>query len=142
MVNVAEFSQENQEIVHLSAIMRILVDNGDLRDNPVFCDLLSRFRDRIWAHLVHEDKAVYAELLNHPDRSVNEVADQFINNTHSLKKILSTYLKRWCHTPGSIAGGRESNDTFLQETQEIFRLVDERISLENTKLFPIILNKG
>ena len=142
MVNVAEFSQENQEIVHLSAILRILVANGDLRDNPVFCDLLSRFRDRIWAHLVHEDKAVYAELLNHPDRSVNEVADQFINNTHSLKKILSTYLKRWCHTPGSIAGGRESNDTFLQETQEIFRLVDERISLENTKLFPIILNKG
>jgi hemerythrin-like domain-containing protein len=141
MVNVAEFSKENQEIVDLSAILNILVNSGDLRDNPVFCDLLSRFRDRIWAHLVHEDKAVYAELLNHPDRSVNEVADQFINNTHSLKKILSTYLKRWCHVPGSIAGDREFNDTFLEETREIFRLVDERISLENSKLFPIILNK-
>lgn len=142
MVNVAEFSKENQEIVHLSAILSILVDNGDLRDNPVFCDLLSRFRDRIWAHLVHEDKAVYAELLNHSDRAVNEVADQFINNTHSLKKILSTYLKRWCHAPGAIAADSETKDVFLEETREIFRLVDERIHLENTKLFPIILSKN
>ncbi len=142
MVNVAEFSKENQEIVQLCSILNILVDNGDLRDNPVFCELLSSFRDKIWTHLVHEDRAVYAELLNHRDKSVNEVADQFINNTHALKKILATYLKRWCHTAGSIAGDREANDSFLDETREIFRLVDERINLENTKLFPIILSKG
>lgn len=142
MVNVKEFHKENQEILQLCSVLNILVDKGDLRDNPVFCDLLSRFRDKIWAHLMHEDKAVYAELLNHNDKSVNKVANQFINNTHSLKKILATYLKRWCHMPGSISTAEEDNDSFLAETREIFRLVDERIHLENTKLFPIILDNG
>ncbi len=141
MVDVTDFGKENQEIVHLSAILRILVDHSDLRENPVFCDLMTRFRDKIWAHLLHEDRAVYSELLGHRDKSVNDVADQFLANTHALKKILSTYIKRWCQTPGVISGEQEANDTFLDETREVFRLVDERINLENTKLFPIILNK-
>ena len=138
MVNVTEFSKENQELTDLGAVLDVLVVNPDMRENPVFCDLLSSFSEKIRAHLDHEDRAMYAELLSHSDKSVNEVASKFIDNTHQLRTILSSYVKRWCHaTRGSkdITGHEE----FMNETREIFHLVNDRIDLERNKLFPLFL---
>ncbi len=138
MVNVAEFSRENQELTDLCAVLDVLVVNADMRGNPVFCELLSRFSEKIRAHLDHEDRAMYAELLSHEDKSVNEVANRFINNTHQLRTILSSYIKRWCHVP---RGGDDmtGHEEFMQETHEIFDLVRHRIDLEKNKLFPVFM---
>lgn len=137
MVNIEEFSRENKDITDLCTVLNILVNNADLRDNAVFCELLGRFSGKIQSHLAHEDRSVYVELLNHNDENVNMVAEQFISNTHQLKKILAGYVKRWCHTSGNTAGHAADIDGFVSETKEVFHLVDERISLENNKLFPI-----
>ncbi|MDH3979232.1 MAG: hemerythrin domain-containing protein [Gammaproteobacteria bacterium] len=137
MVDVAEFSRENQELTDLCAVLDVLIADPDMRGNPVFCELLSRFSEKIRAHLDHEDRAMYAELLSHEDKSINEVATRFINNTHQLRTILSSYIKRWCHaTRGGDATG---HDEFTQETREIFALVSDRINLEKSKLFPLFL---
>ena len=138
MVNVDEFNQENQEIIDLREVLTVLVDNADLRQNPVFCDLLERFRGKVQAHLDHEDRSVYADLLNHQDRSVNEVAEHFMQNTHELKRIFSRYIKHWCHGHSPVGGAEGDVEDFLRETREIFHLVDERITLEKNKLFPIL----
>jgi hemerythrin-like domain-containing protein len=137
MVNVVEFSRENQELTDLCAVLNILIADTDMRGNPVFCELLSRFSEKIRAHLDHEDRAMYAELLSHKDKSINEVASKFINNTHQLRTILSSYLKRWCHA--SREGDTTGHDEFMQETREIFKLVKDRINLEKSKLFPIFM---
>ena len=138
MVNVAEFSRENQELTDLGAVLDILVVNPDMRGNPVFCELLSSFSEKIRAHLDHEDRSMYAELLSHDDKSVNEVASKFINNTHQLRTILTNYVKRWCHTT---RGSKDmtGHEEFMQETREIFHLVNDRINLEKNKLFPLFL---
>ena len=137
MVNIAEFRHENQELVDLCAILNVLVVNADLRSNSVFCELLERFSNRIKAHLDHEDRSIYAELLNHDDKNINKVANQFMNNTHQLRQILSSYIKRWCHHPGA-GSDTTGHEVFLKETQAIFHLVDERIKLESNKLFPVL----
>lgn len=138
MVNIAEFSSENQELTDLCEVLDILVINADIRGNPVFCELLSRFSDGIRKHLDHEDRAMYAELLSHDDKGINEVASKFINNTHQLRTILSSYVKRWCH---AVRGGNDESghEEFLRETREIFRLVKDRIALEKEKLFPLFM---
>ncbi len=138
MVNVAEFSKENQELTDLCSVLDILVANAAMRENPVFCELLSRFSDKIRAHLDHEDRAMYAELLSHHDKSINEVASKFIDNTHLLRTILSDYVKRWCHTTRG-NNDQAGHEVFMHETREIFHLVEDRINLENTKLFPVFL---
>jgi hemerythrin-like domain-containing protein len=134
MVQVDELRKENQYINDLSNVLSVLVDNADLRDNSVFCELLDSFTQEVQAHLLHEDQSVYAHLLKRNDRQLNDVASQFLSNTRELKKILSGYTKRWC---GKNVGARH-RDSFATETKEVFRLVEERISLEDNKLFPAL----
>jgi hemerythrin-like domain-containing protein len=139
LVDIVEFSRENQELADLRAVLDVLVLNAELRSNAVFCELLARFSNKIRAHLDHEDRSVYAQLLNHEDRNINQVANQFMNNTHQLRQILSSYIKRWCRQPGADSDAKD-HEVFLSETRAIFHLVDERIRLETNKLFPALQN--
>lgn len=135
MINIEELQKENENIINLYTVLSILVGNAsDLRTNPVFCELLDRFSSDINAHLLHEDRAVYGDLLKHADKKVNELASQFMSNTRELKRLLGSFTKRWC---GANLGS-DSQDRFVEETLEIFRLVEKRIDLENNKLFPVI----
>lgn len=134
MVNVEELKKENQEINDVISVLSDLIPNPDLRENPVFCELLKRFSDKVNMHLAHEGRAVYSELLTHGDSEGKEVAAKFMNNTSQLKKFLTDYSRHWCHKPAN-SGDHED---FVGQTKEIFHLVNERINLETNRLFPIL----
>ena len=133
MLPVAELVAENKEINDLREILSVLIAHSDLRNNTVFCELLDRFRKRLESHLNHESRALYPEMLSNRDHDLNQVAEKFVDNTHELERILTGYTKRWCKHYHS--GDR---DHFIHETQEIFRLVDERLHLETNRLFPAL----
>jgi hemerythrin-like domain-containing protein len=134
MLPVAELEAENKEIDDLRVILTALIAHSDLRNNAVFCELLDRFRKKLEAHLNHEARALYPEMLSNRDHDINQVAEKFVDNTHELERILNGYTKRWCKSYHS--GDR---DHFIHETQEIFRLVDERLHLETKRLFPALM---
>jgi hemerythrin-like domain-containing protein len=134
MINVKELEVENQEIVDLASVLSVLMGHAEQRGNPIFCELLERFMDKINAHLMHESRSVYGDLLTSNDKDVNKVASQFITNTHELKKILKGYTKRWCVAISS----SEDHSGFVDETSEIFKLLNERINLEKAHLFPLL----
>lgn len=129
-----ELERENQEIIHLGAILSVLIDKVEFRSNPVFCDMLHGFMDKINQHLSHEARSVYSDLLSDSNKETNHAASQFISNAHELEKILSGYTKRWCVPIPSTSEHTE----FVEETQEIFRLLNERIDMENNHLFPYL----
>jgi len=137
MLPVAELEAENKEIDDLRVILSALIAHSDLRHNGVFCELLDRFRKRLESHLNHESRALYPEMLSNRDHDLNQIAEKFLDNTHELERILSGYTKRWCKNYHS--GDR---DHFINETQEIFRLVDERLHLETKRLFPALMGSG
>ena len=130
MIPVEELRNENDEIKDLSDVLSNLVSDQSLRTNTVFCELLQRFRSKLDAHLKHEARSIYPELLNHDDKKLKQIAKDFLSNTHELERILSKYVKRWCHHINT-----ENHDEFEKETMEIFRLVNERIQMEETHLF-------
>lgn len=138
MVKIEELEKENQEMANLAAVLSALVDKPEFRHNPVFCELLQRFVDKVGAHLTHEARSVYTELLNHSDRKTNDIASQFISNTHELQKILASYTKRWCVAIPT----KESHERFVDETNEVFRLLNDRINMEHTHLFPVLGNSA
>ena len=133
MLPVSELQTENHEIDDLRVVLSVLIRNSDLRGNPVFCELLDRFRSKLESHLNHESRALYPQMLSHRDNDINKIASSFLNNTHELERILTGYSKRWCKNYHS--GARES---FIEETEEIFRLVDERLQMESQHLFPAL----
>ena len=137
MAIVEEFQTENRNIIDLRQVLGVLVEKPDLHDNPVVCELLARFSEKLKMHLQHEDRSVYSGLLKHPDHAVNAVARRFIDNTHELNRILSKYTKRWCRPGADLS----DHAAFTGESKEVFHLVDERLELESKRLFPL-LGKG
>jgi len=133
MVNVNELMQENQMINDLSAVLGYLIESEGIRSNQVFCELMQRFNKSVESHLSHEERSVYSKLLNHDDKQIHEVATQFMSNTHELRKLMKDYSKKWCD-----AKAIEKDSEFVDSTREIFHLVNHRIDMENSKLFPAI----
>jgi len=133
MVPVNEFRAENQEISNLCAVLHTLLDNDQVVTNPIVCELFDRFHDRLSKHLEHEDRSAYGELLRHSGKAAGKLASEFLENTHELKKIVHKHNKKWCK------GGEEKDiENFKRETHQLFDLVDQRLNLEENKLFPIL----
>ena len=134
MINVKELKQENRTINDLSKVLHHLIEDEQLRSNPVFCELMERFNKNVEAHLSHEDRSVYSNLLNNEDRHIHNMADQFMTNTHELRRLMKDFVKRWCNSKND----NGEHAAFVDSTREIFNLVDRRIDLENSMLFPAI----
>ena len=47
------------------AVLRVLIEHPALRHNPYACELVSRFNEKVWMHLVFEENTIYAELARH-----------------------------------------------------------------------------
>ena len=133
MIPVEDLRAENDKIEALIDVLINLVPNQKLRTNEIFCDLLQRFHEMLESHIKHEARSIYPELLSHDDKKIKQIAKAFLSNTHELERIMSKYIKRWCHYITT-----ENHDEFEQETLEVFRLVKERIQMEETHLFSIV----
>ena len=84
MMAKEELEAENQEIINLASVLSVLIDKAEFRSNPVFCDMLQRFLDKISQHLSHEARSVYSDLLSDSNKETNHAATQFISNAHEL----------------------------------------------------------
>ena len=133
MVPVNEFREENQEISDLSAVLSTLLTNEKIVANPIVCELFDRFHGKLSAHLNHEDRCAYGDLLRHRGKDASKLASEFLENTHELRKIVSRYNRKWCN-----GKGETDPSAFKQETTDLFGLVSQRLHLEETKLFPIL----
>ena len=134
MIPLEELQKENKNISELMEVLTLITEKKDLRNNQIFCDLLHKFNDSVQAHLSHEDRSVYNELLHHPDKHINSLAQQFMGNTHELNRLLNKFT-RDCRESKLI---KKDSSEFLSDTREICRLVEHRLSLEDNKLFPAI----
>ena len=133
MIPIEELRRENNEISDLSKVLSCLVSDSSLHENDVFCELLERFQNKLDQHLKHEARSLYPELLNHNDKNTKQTAHDFVSNTHELERILSKHARRWCHQIKE-----NGHEDFKNETKEVFRLVNERIQMEEKYLFPVL----
>jgi len=134
MYSLEELKQQNQDIKSLCDVLSVLIENTALHDNPYVCDLMSRFREKVWMHLVFEDNTIYAELVRHQNRSVSSIAKTFHESARVIKKKFSGYVRRWCNP----AVTDKEHEALLEESREIFKLIRERIDYENEQMFPLI----
>ena len=132
MIPIEEFRAENSEIRDLCNILGMSVDKYSLRNNSVVCELIERFADRVTAHLAHEDRSIYRDLLKKHTHEADMIADKFLGNTQQLKNIFNDYKRGWCGKPHSEA----AHVKYVDESRHIFRLVCDRIDFEEDKIFP------
>jgi hypothetical protein len=132
--SVEELRRQNQDITELCDVLSVLMEHRALHNNSYVCELMARFREKVWMHLVFEDNTIYAELVRHNDKSVSDTARGFHDSAKAIRKRFSEYVRHWCDAEVHDA----DHDRLLQESHELFRLLRERIAYENAHMFPLI----
>ena len=135
MYSLDELKAQNQEISDLCAVLSVLVEQPSLHNNPYVCELMGRFKEKVWIHLVFEDNTIYSALSRHDNTAVSGIAQDFHDSARQIKKRFSSYVRRWCNP----AVGEHEHDELVQESREIFQLIMERVKYENEKMFPLVM---
>ncbi len=50
MYSLDELKQQNQDIKDLCNVLSALIENKSLHNNPYVCELMSRFKEKVWVH--------------------------------------------------------------------------------------------
>ncbi|GEM_PF-1122842 len=135
MYSVEELQQQNRDIANLCQVLKVVVGHPQLRGNPYACDLLSKFFDKVWMHLVFEDKSLYSDLLHHHDDEVVRVATAFHESAKVLKKSFRKHVRQWCHVEPLKEGEK---DSFQDEMAAVIDEVMQRIKSENDEIIPLV----
>ncbi|VAW67173.1 hypothetical protein MNBD_GAMMA09-3038 [hydrothermal vent metagenome] len=134
MYSLNELKKQNQEINDLIDVLQILIREEALINNPVVCDLVSRFNEKVWMHLVFEDKSIYSELARHHNPDISQIAHEFHNSAKVIKKDFSAYMKLWC----LVSGAERHHQAFYEQSSDIMNKVKLRVIFETEKVFPLI----
>jgi len=137
MYSLDELKNQNQEISQLCDVLSVLMEKESLHNNPFVCELMTRFKEKVWVHLVFEDNTIYATLLHSGDEKVSKTAKAFHASAKEIKHRFSGFVKHWCSLPGSDS----EHQLLSNESKEIFGLIRERIAYENDQIFPLVENK-
>ena len=134
MYTLEELEQQNRDIANLCQVLLVLVQEPELRGNPYVCDLVSRFYDKVWMHLMFEDKSLYTDLLNSPESSVVAQVTSFHDSARALKKRFGSHIKQWCH----VDADEEGHETFRDEMTDVIGAIMERVAAENEQMIPLV----
>lgn len=133
MQTLDELRTHNREISDLLDVLCVLLEQEALRRNPYVCELLSRFHDKVWTHLVLDDNELYAELLERADAQARAQALQFHDRAREIKRRFAHYVRHWCHPQE-----RPDDQDFLAQSRDIFGMIREQIRYEEEQMFPLL----
>jgi hypothetical protein len=137
MVTFAELHKQNHKITELSNVFLYLIRDRSMCDTEVACDLFFDYAKKVREHVDLVDKQLCGRLISHPDQAVKNTADRFLSGSAEIKRIFAAYLKDWCsekHRELTIL----NHNRFVDDTNQMFSLVLERIERETEHLYPLI----
>ena len=137
MVSYQELHQQNHKITELTNILEHLLGDRLLCDSRVTCDLFFDYVTAVKEHLAVTDSEMYSTLLGASDQKLRNVANRFMGGSREINRIFSAYLKRWCKLLRKQLVIKEY-DAFMQDTEEMFDIVLDRIQNETEHLYPAV----
>lgn len=134
MYSLEELRLQNQEISQLCDVLTVLMEQPSLHNNPFVCELMTRFKEKVWVHLVFEDNTIYAALLHTGNDEISKKAKAFHDSAKEIKHRFSGFVRHWCSLPGT----NSEHEELKSESSAIFALIRNRISYENDQIFPLV----
>ncbi len=137
MVSYEKLHEQNHKITELTNILQHLLGDRFLCDSEITCELFFDYVDAVKEHMAVTDSGMYSKLLSSGDQKLSNVANRFMGGSREINRIFSAYLKRWCKVKRKELVIKEY-DAFMQDTQEMFDIVLERIQDETEHLYPAV----
>lgn len=134
MYSIADLKEQNKEISQLCDVLSVLMEQESLHENPFVLELMKRFKEKVWVHLVFEDNTIYAAMLHSNNEEVSNIAQTFHESAKEIKHHFSDFVRQGRVMPKTSS----EHDTLSKETRNIFELIRKRIDYENQKVFPLV----
>ena len=134
MIPFDELNQQNHEITELCKVLSVLIQDRSMCDTGITCELFERFSTKVKDHLDLEDRTLYSKLLAHEEKSINQQALRSLNGSKEIKRLFNGYMSRWCRKGLCVF----NHETFVKETDDMFRLLLDRIQTEVEQLYPLV----
>lgn len=135
MVSFSELHTQNHKITELSKVLLHIISERSLCDTDVTCDIFFDYTTKVKAHLDQEERELYRDLLTHSDSEVKATATKYLSGSADIKRILKSYLKHWCRNKNLRI---KDHEKFVRESEDIFNLINDRISDEVENFYPMI----
>ena len=135
MINFEELTEQNHKIAELSKVLSHIIEDREICDTDVTCDLFFDYASRVQEHLEIEERELYQALLIHREKSVNNTAHRFLSGSTAIKQVFKQYLKRWCNNKSLRI---RDHAVFVSDTNEMFELILQRIQDETEHLYPTV----
>jgi hypothetical protein len=137
MVSFETLHRQNHKITEVSNVFRYLIQERSMCDTQIACDLFFDYARRAREHMELVDKELCGQLISHDDQSVKNTADRFLSGSSEIKRIFADYLKQYCSEKRRALTIKDY-ETFVDDTNQMFDLVLDRIQRETEHLYPLI----
>jgi hypothetical protein len=136
MITYDELNTQCHEITELSNVLSYLLHDRSMCDTSTCCDLFYRYGEKIQSHLDSVDHT-YTTLLNSQDDHAKNIGRNFLSGSQEIKRIFTQYRKRWCERRKHQLHIADYGE-FLQDTDQVFGMILNRIQDETEQLYPLI----
>lgn len=139
MITYEDLNLQNHKITELTNILNLLLVDRVICDAETTHELFFRYVELVRTHLQVTETNIYSILLSSGDQSAHNAANSFMSGSKEIKRVYNNYLKRWCkkHTCELVIRDYEK---FLEDTNELFEMVLDRIQAETEQLYPMVRN--
>ncbi|WP_299877486.1 hypothetical protein [uncultured Cocleimonas sp.] len=138
MITYDELNEQNHKITELSNVLAILLKDRLICDSETCCKLFFNYIDRVNEHMHDVEANLYTDLLRHSSSEINNTAKNFMSGSQEIKRIMNSYVKKWCNKSSQALSIGKNHEKFMRETDEMFEMVLSRIQSEIEHLYPTI----
>lgn len=138
MVTFSQLHAQNHKITELSNVFLYLIQDRAMCDTEIACDIFLDYAKTVREHIELVDRRVCGQLISHPDQSVKNTANRFLSGSSEIKRIFAAYLKQWCSEAKRELIIRDHYGAFVEDTNQMFNLVLDRIERETEHLYPLL----
>ena len=138
MITYDELNTQNDKITELSNVLATLIKDRSLCDSETCCDIFYSYMDHVNKHMQLVESNLYSSLLGASSVEAQVTVDNFMSNSQTIKRIMNSYVKKWCDKKNHSLSIGNKHDTFLRETDEMFTMILNRIQDEMENLYPMV----
>jgi hypothetical protein len=124
------FRRQHQELSALAEEVERTLDTADAQQ---LRRLLGRLSGKLQMHAAMEENALYPRLLHHEREGVRAVAVRLRDEVGGVYSLVGAFVVRW-HQAGAIEQDRAG---FAKDVGSVFRVLRQRVEVEERELYPM-----
>lgn len=134
MLNLETLARQHKEISEIVTHIKQMIHNNIDKNALDIAKQINMLAGKLKVHLATEDKYMYPYLLQSDSHIVRETAQIYADEMGHINNEFTNYKNKFNTRTKIINNTKE----FLNETDRIFKILEERISKEDISLYKYI----